>query len=118
MKVISNRLIFIRPFGTRKMEEVNIMFELNMKIKKLERVLSSIKMVKVLYFKKKAILVFLLEDLNAEELIVKNQDKFIKVVKSVNIIIIKVKLVIKQYKLKLTGILLFEYLKKKKPLNY
>ena len=72
------------------------MLELNTDIKELKKfLLLLIKMIKVLYSKKMAILIFLLKCSNAEELMAKNQNKFIKTAKSIDIIIVKIKDVIK-----------------------
>ena len=59
----------MRQAGAERMPEANLILELNMGIRSLEGVPRSVKVIKMLYFKRGAISVLLSERSNAEELI-------------------------------------------------
>ena len=70
----------------------------------------SIKTIKILYSGKEAISVLLSDKLNANELVNKYRNRLIKIVKTVDVLIIGAKIVIKWHKVKLIGMPLYRYL--------
>ena len=64
----------------------------------------------MLYLERKTIFVFLSNKSDTNELVNKYRNKLIKAVKIVNVLVINAKIVAKQYKVKLIGMLLYRYL--------
>ena len=77
------------------MPEKGLILELNIEIRRLEGVPKSIKAIKILYLKKRAIFVFLSNKLDVNELVNKYRDRLNKVVKTVNVLVINVEVIIK-----------------------
>ena len=102
--------IFIRQGDTDRMPEKDLILELNKKIRRLEDMPKSIKAIKMLYSEKKAISVFLSNKSDVNELVNKYRNRLIKAVKIIDVLIINAKIVIKYYKIKLTGMLLYRYI--------
>ena len=69
--------------------------ELNIKIRRLKSVPKSIKTIKILYLERETISVLLLNKSDVNELVNKYRDKLIKVVKTVNVLVINAKIIIK-----------------------
>ena len=86
------------------------MLELNTEIKRIERISQTIKAIKISYSGKKSISIFLSDKSDVNELLNGYKDRLIKTVKVVDILVIKVEIVTKQYKVKLVGIPLIRYL--------
>ena len=107
---ISNRFIFIRQGDTDRMPEEDLILKLNTEIRRLENMPKSVKTIKMLYLGKKAISVFLSDKSDVNELGNKYRNRLIKVVKTVDVLIISAKIITKQHKIKLAGILLYRYL--------
>ena len=112
-KEIISRFMFTRQAGAERMPEADLMLELNTGIRSLEGVPRSVKAIKVLYFKKGAISVFLSKRSNTKKLITKHRDRLIKAIRTVNIIVIGVKIITKWHKVKLAEMSLNKYLHKK-----
>ena len=77
------------------MPEENLILKLNIEIRRLEGVPKSVKTIKILYSKKRAISVFLSDKLDANELVNKYRDKLIKIVKIVDVLVTDAEVVIK-----------------------
>ena len=77
------------------MPEEDLILELNIEIRRLKGVPKSVKAIKVLYLKKGTISVFLSDKSDVNELVNKYRDRLIKVVKTVDVLVINVKIVIK-----------------------
>ena len=107
---ISNRFMFTRQGDIDRIPKKDLILKLNTEIRRLEGVPKSVKAIKILYSEKGAISVFLSNKSDANELVNKYRNRLIKVVKIVDVLVIGAKVVIKQYKVKLTGILLYRYL--------
>ena len=71
------------------------MLELNIEIRRLKGVPKSIKTIKILYLKKRAISVFLSNKSDVNELINKYRDRPIKIVKTINVLVTGAKIIIK-----------------------
>ena len=95
------------------MPVADLMLELNTGIRSLEGVPRSVKAIKVSYSERGAISVLLSERSNAEELITRHRDRLIKAIRTMDVIITGVKIVIKWHKVKLVGIPLDKYLHEK-----
>ena len=87
--------MFIRQGDTDKIPKKNLILELNIKIRRLEGVPKSIKTIKISYLKKKTIFVLLSDNLNANELVNKYRNKLIKAVKTVDVLVTGVEVIIK-----------------------
>ena len=77
------------------MPEENLILELNIEIRRLKDVPKSVKAIKMLYSGKEAISVFLSDNSDVNELVNKYRDRLIKVVKTVNVLVIGAEIVIK-----------------------
>ena len=77
------------------MPEKNLILELNIEIRRLKDVPKSIKTIKILYSGKETIFVFLSDNLDVNELVNKYRDRLIKVVKTVNVLVISAEVVTK-----------------------
>ena len=77
------------------MSEVDLMLELNIEIRRIERVFQTVKTIKISYSGKESISVFLSNKSDVNELLNGHKDKLIKAIKAVNMLIIKVEIVIK-----------------------
>ena len=71
------------------------MLELNTEIKRIERVPQTVKTIKISYSKKESISIFLSDKSDVNELLNGYKNRLIKTVKTVNILIIGVEIVIK-----------------------
>ena len=87
--------MFIRQGDTDKMPEKDLILELNIEIRRLESVPKSVKTIKILYLEKGAIFVLLSDKLDVNELVNKYRDRLIKIVKTVNVLIIGAEIIIK-----------------------
>ena len=77
------------------MPEKDLILELNIEIRRLKSVPKSVKTIKILYLEKRAISVFLSDKLDVNELVNKYRDRLIKIVKMVNVLVIRVEIIIK-----------------------
>ena len=77
------------------MPEEDLILELNIEIRRLKGVLKSVKTIKILYLGKEAIFVFLSDNSDVNELINKYRNRLIKIVKTVDVLVINIKIVIK-----------------------
>ena len=77
------------------MPEKDLILKLNIEIRRLKNVPKSIKTIKMLYIRRGTIFVFLSDKLDVNELVNRYRDRLIKVVKTVNVLITGVKIVIK-----------------------
>ena len=77
------------------MPEEDLILELNIEIRRLEGVSKSIKAIKILYSEKEAIFVFLSDKSDVNELVNKYRDRLIKVVKTVDVLVISAEVVTK-----------------------
>ena len=71
------------------------MLKLNIKIGRIERIPQTIKTIKISYSGKGSISVFLSDKSNVNELLNGYKDKLIKAVKTVNMLVIEIEIVIK-----------------------
>ena len=85
----------IRQGDIDRIPEENLILELNIEIRRLEGMPKSVKTIKILYLGKKAISVFLSDKSDVNELINKYRNRLIKVVKTVDVLVIGVKVIIK-----------------------
>ena len=92
------------------MPEEDLILELNIEIRRLEGVPKSVKTIKILYLERRAISVLLSDNSDANELVNRYRNRLIKIVKTINVLVIGAEIVIKWYKIKLVGILLYRYL--------
>ena len=77
------------------MPEEDLILELNIEIRRLKNVPKSVKTIKILYLGRRAIFVFLSNKLDVNKLVNKYRDKLIKIVKTVDVLVINAKIVIK-----------------------
>ena len=77
------------------MPEKDLILELNIEIRRLEGMPKSIKTIKILYLGKETISVFLSDKSDANELVNKYRYRLIKIVKTVDVLITDVKIIIK-----------------------
>ena len=77
------------------MPEKDLILELNIEIRRLKGVPKSIKAIKILYLKKKAISVFLSDKLDVNELVNKYRNRLIKIIKTMNVLLTDAKIIIK-----------------------
>ena len=77
------------------MPEEDLILKLNIKIRRLKDVLKSVKTIKILYLKKKTISVLLSNNLDVNELVNKYRDRLIKIVKTVNVLVISAEIITK-----------------------
>ena len=77
------------------MPEKDLILELNIEIRRLKGIPKSIKTIKILYLRKKAIFVFLSNKSDVNELVNKYRNRLIKIVKTINVLIINAEIVIK-----------------------
>ena len=91
----SNRFIFIKQKRSDKISKTDLILKLNTKIRRIEGVPQTIKTIKISYSRKRSISILLSDKSNANELLNGYKDKLIKTVKAVDILIIKIKIVIK-----------------------
>ena len=102
--------MFIRQGDTDRMPKKDLILELNIEIRRLKNMPKSVKTIKMLYSERGAISVFLSDNSDANELVNKYRDRLIKIVKTINVLVIDVEVVIKWYKIKLAKISLYRYL--------
>ena len=77
------------------MPEEDLILELNIEIRRLKGVPKSVKTIKILYLRKKAISVFLSDKSDVNELVNKYRNRLIKVIKTVNVLITNAEIIIK-----------------------
>ena len=81
--------------GAERIPEVNLILELNTRIRSLKGIPRSVKAIKVSYSERGAISVLLSKRSNTEELITRHQDRLIKAIRTMDIIVTGVEIVIK-----------------------
>ena len=77
------------------MPEADLILELNIEIKRIVKVFQTVKTIKISYSGKSSISVFLSDKSDVNKLLNGYKDKLIKAIKTVNILIIEVEIVIK-----------------------
>ena len=77
------------------MSEKNLILELNIEIRRLKGVPKSVKAIKMLYLRRKTIFVLLSDKLDVNELVNKYRDRLIKIIKTVNVLVIGAEVVTK-----------------------
>ena len=77
------------------MPEKDLILELNTEIRRLKKMLQSVKTIKILYSEKKAISILLSDRSDVNKLLIRYRDRLIKAIKAVNILITNIKIVIK-----------------------
>ena len=87
--------MFTRQEDTDRIPEKDLILELNIKIRRLKSVPKSVKTIKISYSEKGAISVFLSNKLDVNELMNKYQNRLIKIVKIVDILVTDVEIIIK-----------------------
>ena len=87
---ISNRFIFTRQGDIDRMPEEDLILKLNLEIRRLKNMSKSVEAIKILYLGKKAIFVFLSDKSDVNELINKYRDRLIKIVETVDVLVINV----------------------------
>ena len=87
--------MFIRQGDIDRISEEDLMLELNIEIRRLKGMPKSVKTIKTLYLGKRAIFVFLSNKLDVNELVNKYRERLIKIVKTVNVLIIGAEIVTK-----------------------
>ena len=87
--------MFIRQGDTDRMPEKDLILELNIEIRRLKNVPKSVKTIKILYSGKGAIFVLLSDNLDANELVNRYRDRLIEIVKTVDVLVINAKIIIK-----------------------
>ena len=102
--------MFIRQERLDRISKTDLMLELNIEIRRIEKISQTVKAIKISYLEKGSISVFLSDKSDANELLNGYKDRLIKAVKVVNMLIIGVEIVIKWYKVKLVGMFLIRYL--------
>ena len=107
---ISNRFMFIRQGDIDRMPKKDLILKLNIEIRRLKSVSKSVKTIKMSYLGKKAISVLLSDKSDVNELVNKYRNRLIKIVKTINVLVTDVKVITKQYKIKLAGMPLYRYL--------
>ena len=102
--------MFIKQGDIDRMPEKDLILELNIEIRRLKGVPKSVKAIKILYLEKGTIFVFLSDKSDVNELVNKYRNRLIKIIKIVDVLVISAEVIIKQYKVKLVGMLLYRYL--------
>ena len=87
--------MFIKQGDIDRMSKENLILELNIEIRRLKGVPKSVKTIKILYLERKTISVFLSDKSDVNELVNKYRNKLIKIVKTINVLIIGAKIVTK-----------------------
>ena len=87
--------MFIRQENTDKISEKDLILKLNIEIRRLKDMPKSVKTIKILYSGKRTISVFLSDNSDANELVNKYRNRLIKVVKTINVLVIGAKVVTK-----------------------
>ena len=77
------------------MPEKDLILELNIEIRRLKGVPKSVKTIKISYSRKKAISVLLSDKSDANELVNKYQDRLIKIVKTVDVLVTDAEIITK-----------------------
>ena len=77
------------------MSEKDLILKLNIKIRRLKGMPKSIKTIKILYLEKKAISILLSDKLDVNELVNKYRNRLIKIVKTIDVLVINAEVVIK-----------------------
>ena len=77
------------------MPEKDLILELNIEIRRLKGVPKSVKTIKILYLGKRAIFVLLSDNSDVNELVNKYRDRLIKIVKTVNVLVIGAEIITK-----------------------
>ena len=87
--------MFIRQGDIDRISEEDLILKLNIKIRHLKGISKSIKTIKMLYLGKKVISVFLSDKSDVNELVNRYRDRLIKIIKTVNVLIINAEVIIK-----------------------